>query len=34
LVNEDSYFFWTFNDKNLPPAQLAMLQSQFAAWAK
>lgn len=34
LVNEDSYFFWTFNDKNLPKPQLEALQSQFAEWAK
>jgi hypothetical protein len=33
LVNEDSYFFWTFNEKNLPPPQLEMLETQFASWA-
>jgi hypothetical protein len=26
IVNEDSMFFWTFNKKNIPPAQWAMLQ--------
>ena len=34
LVNEDSYFFWTFTDKNLPKPQMEMLQTQFAAWVK
>lgn len=33
LVNEDSFFFWTFDAKNLPAEQLAMLESRFAAWA-
>jgi hypothetical protein len=33
LVNEDSFFFWTFNDKNLPPPQLEILETRFAGWA-
>ncbi len=33
LVNEDSYFFWTFDAKKLPAEQLSMLESRFAAWA-
>ncbi|MBN8459185.1 MAG: hypothetical protein J0M04_15240 [Verrucomicrobia bacterium] len=33
LVNEDSYFFWTFDAKNLPEKQLAMLEKRFATWA-
>ncbi len=32
VQNEDSLFFWTFNEKNLPAPQLALLESQFAAW--
>lgn len=32
LVNEDSYFFWTFDAKNLPAPQLEMLESRFSAW--
>jgi hypothetical protein len=32
LVNEDSYFFWTFSDKNLPAPQLEMLETRFASW--
>ena len=34
LVNEDSYFFWTFADKNLPAPQLEMLETRFSAWVK
>lgn len=33
VQNEDSFFFWTFNEKNVPVPQLEMLESQFAAWA-
>jgi hypothetical protein len=32
LVNEDSLFFWTFSDKNLPVEQMNLLQSQFGLW--
>jgi hypothetical protein len=32
ILNEDSYFFWTFNAANLPEAQLQMLEAQFGAW--
>ena len=32
LVNEDSFFFWTFTDKNLPPEQLNLLETQFGTW--
>lgn len=32
LVNEDSYFFWTFDAKNLPDAQIRILETQFGAW--
>ena len=34
LVNEDSFFFWTFNDKNIPDQQLRILEQQFAEWLK
>lgn len=34
LVNEDSYFFWTFNSENLPAPELEMLEKQFAGWLK
>jgi hypothetical protein len=33
LQNEDSFFFWTFNE-DIPDAQLRMLESRFAAWLK
>ncbi len=32
IINEDSYFFWTFNDKNIPDPQLRLLETQFGAW--
>jgi hypothetical protein len=34
LVNEDSYFFWTFNTDNVPDPQMRILESQFGAWLK
>jgi hypothetical protein len=34
LVNEDSFFFWTFQEQNIPAAQLKMLESKFAQWAE
>jgi hypothetical protein len=34
LQNEDSFFFWTFDAKNIPDAQLKMLETQFADWLK
>lgn len=33
LVNEDSFFFWTFNEENIPAPQLAKLEALFAGWA-
>lgn len=33
LVNEDSFFFWTFDEKNIPAPQLKKLETQFAQWA-
>lgn len=32
IVNEDSYFFWTFNSDNIPDVQLRILEEQFAVW--
>lgn len=34
LINEDSFFFWTFNDKMIPDLQLRDLEHQFGDWAK
>lgn len=34
LINEDSYFFWTFDPKNIPDPQLRLLEGQFGAWLK
>ncbi len=32
IVNEDSYLFWSFNEKNVPRAQMAELEKLFGAW--
>ncbi len=32
LINEDSFFFWTFNRKAVPPAQWKLLESQYHQW--
>ncbi|MCY2953953.1 MAG: hypothetical protein NTU53_18580 [Planctomycetota bacterium] len=34
IINEDSYFFWTFDAKNIPDAQLRILETQFGGWLK
>lgn len=34
MLNEDSYFFWTFNAQNIPDPQLRILETQFATWLK
>ncbi len=34
IQNEDSFFFWTFNNDALPDPQLRLLETQFATWAK
>ena len=34
LVNEDSYFFWTFDRKNIPDPQLRILEHDFGDWLK
>lgn len=33
IINEDSFFFWTFDEKNIPSPQLQKLESRFAEWA-
>ena len=33
IQNEDSFFFWTFTDANLPEPQRAILQKMFGDWA-
>jgi hypothetical protein len=32
IQNEDSYFFWTFNAKEIPEAQLRIIEGQFGQW--
>ncbi len=32
LVNEDSFFFWTFKDEALPEAQLKIIEGMFYEW--
>ena len=32
LVNEDSLFFWTFNDKGIPDRPLREMEQQFGQW--
>lgn len=32
IQNEDSLFFWTFDEKNIPEAQMRIFQAQYAAW--
>jgi len=32
IQNEDSLFFWTFDEKNLPDPQLRILEKQFGDW--
>ncbi|MBS0207234.1 MAG: hypothetical protein JSS49_30525 [Planctomycetes bacterium] len=34
LINEDSFFFWTFNDKQIPDRQLREIEHQFGDWLK
>ena len=34
IQNEDSYFFWTFKNGNIPDVQMQMLEGQFADWLK
>ena len=32
IINEDSFFFWTFSKKNVPPAQWEKLEGLFGNW--
>jgi hypothetical protein len=32
LQNEDSFFFWTFSEANVPEPQLRLLEKQFGDW--
>lgn len=32
IQNEDSFFFWTFNEQNIPDPQLRILEKQFGDW--
>ncbi len=32
VQNEDSFFFWTFDAKNVPDAQLRILETMFGDW--
>jgi hypothetical protein len=32
MQNEDSLFFWTFDEKRIPDAQLRIMETQFAEW--
>ncbi len=34
IINEDSYFFWTFSAANIPDPELRMLETQFGDWLK
>lgn len=34
IINEDSYFFWTFTDGNIPDPELRILEAEFGAWLK
>ncbi len=33
LINEDSFFFWTFDYEGVPAPQMAKLEKQFGDWA-
>jgi hypothetical protein len=32
IQNEDSLFFWTFSENNIPDPELRILESEFAGW--
>ncbi len=32
IQNEDSFFFWTFSEQNIPDTQLKILERQFGDW--
>ena len=33
IQNEDSFFFWTFSEQNIPDPQLRILEKMFGDWA-
>lgn len=33
LINEDSFFFWTFTERNIPDPQMRKLERRFGEWA-
>lgn len=34
ILNEDSLFFWTFSDENIPAQQMAILEARFGDWLR
>jgi len=34
IINEDSYFFWTFRPEAIPDAELQILETQFGSWIR
>lgn len=34
IQNEDSLFFWTFSEANIPEPQLQIMEEKFATWCK
>ncbi len=32
IMNEDSFFFWTFSEKNIPPVHWEKLERLFSSW--
>ena len=34
IINEDSYFFWTFTTANVPDAEMKIVEAQFGDWLK
>jgi hypothetical protein len=34
FCNEDSYFFWTFSDSNIPDPEMRIVETQFGSWLK
>lgn len=32
MINEDSFYFWTFDAKRIPDAQLRILEAKFGRW--
>ncbi len=34
IINEDSYFFWTFNADAIPDPELRLVEAQFGDWLK